>query len=313
MLSTRLRSGLRLVGRLFHQWYAQCPELEIEATGGFHPIPPPAERRVASLLSGGVDGLTTLRQNRLDYPLDHPESIRACITLFGINTFDIADGKPVPERLAAFDALLQRLQELARAEHFDLLPVRTNVRSLAPSYEYWTKMGFGAAHSSVAQLFQGHFDKVLLASDGDGPNPPSGAMHPSLNHHFSTDAVRVQGAQDEMFRWEKIRLLTDWDCGRRLMQPCHYVEIPEGKKINCGRCEKCVRTLLTLIGIGKLDEVSAFTENDLSPDRLFRMPVNNQLKADLLMQCIPLLRRARRHDLVWAIRARVALFHLIRT
>jgi len=312
-LCTRLRSGLRLVNEVFHTWYPDCAMLELEAADGFQTTRPPADRRVASLLSGGVDGLTTLRQNRLDYPLDHPESIRACITLFGINTFDVNDDGPVPERLVAFEALLQRLRGLAEAEHFELHPVHTNIRSLAPNYKYWTRMGFGAAHIAVSQLFQGHFDKVLFASDGDGPNPLPGAMHPLFNPHFSTDAVRIQGEQDEMLRAEKIALLADWDLGRRLMQPCHYVKIPAEGKINCGRCEKCVRTMLMLIGMGRLDEVSAFAENDVTPDRIFRIPVNNRRKAKLLLQAVPYLREVGRMDLVWAIRARVALFHLVRT
>ncbi|HVS03293.1 MAG TPA: hypothetical protein VMT16_11035 [Thermoanaerobaculia bacterium] len=312
-LCTRLRSGLRLVNQVFHEWYPRCSLVALEATGGFAPTRPPERRRVASLLSGGVDGLMTLRRNRLDYPLDHPESIRACITLFGVNKFDVTDGRPVPERLDAFAALLGRLGELAREEHFRLLPVRTNVRSLAPSYAYWTAMGFGAGHSAVAQLFQGHFDKVLFASNGDGPNPPPGAAHPVFNPHFSTDAVRIQGEQDEMRRSEKLELLTRWELARRLMQPCHYVRIPEGGRINCGRCEKCVRDMLTLIGLGRLRNVSAFAEDDLTPDRLFRIPLNNRRKAALLLQSIPGLRQAGRRDLAWAIRARVALFHLLRT
>jgi hypothetical protein len=226
--------------------------------------------------------------------------------------FDVNEKGQVPERVEAFGALLGRLGELAKTEQFALHPVSTNIRSLAPDYKYWTRMGFGSAHIAVSQLFQGHFDKILYASDGEGPNPLPGAMHPLFTPHFSTDAVRIQGEQDEMYRAEKVALLADWDAGRRLMQPCHYVKIPEQGKINCGRCEKCVRTMLMLIGLGKLQDVSAFVENDLAPDRVFQIPVNNRRKAALLQQSIPSLRKVGRNDLVWAIRARVALFYIVR-
>jgi len=312
-LCTRLRSGLRVINRVVCDWFPDRAMVEVQPTDGFHPTMPPIERRTATLLSGGVDGLTTLRINRLDYPLDHPESIRACITLFGINKFDIDEkGEQVPDRLAAFDLLLQRLQTLGEAEHFDVHPVRTNVRSLAPNYYYWTRIGFGAGHSAVCQLFQGYFDKVLLASDGAGPNPSPVAAHPLFNHHFSTDAVRIQGEQDEMDRVEKIRILADWEYGRRFMQPCHYVRIPKNNAINCGRCEKCVRTMLTLIGLNRLADVDAFEENDLKARHVFLIPVNSTEKAKLLRQSIPLLQQVGRRDLIWAIRARLAVYRVVR-
>ena len=309
----RLKSGFSVINQVFDEWYPKCGPVELQVPSGFVLTQPPAQRKVGTLLSGGVDGLATVRINRLTYPLDHPEAIRGFITLFGINNFDLDEhGNKVPERVQAFEAVTERLQELADAEQMDMYPVHTNVRHLAPNYRYWVGLGFGAGHSAVAQLFQGHFDKVLLASDGNGPNSAPVALHPLFNHHFSTDAVRIQGEQDEMTRVEKIALLTDWDFGRRLMQPCHYVHIPENGAINCGKCEKCVRTMLTLIGQGRLAEVEAFEEDDLKPMRVMMIPVGNVEKAKLLRQSIPVLKQRKRFDLVWAIRARLALYFVTR-
>jgi hypothetical protein len=310
-LCTRLGKGLTVVNEIFHGWYRQCGLLEISASEGFIPTRPTI-RRTVSLLSGGVDGLTTLCQNRLDYPLDHPDSIQACIILFGINNFDLDENGPVAARLTAFFGLVSRLRELAVTEHFQLIPVYTNVRSLAPHYRYWIKVGFGAGHSAVAQLFQKQFDQVLFASDGDGANPFPGAEHPLFNRHYSTSALRLLDDGLELLRKEKVTLLSQWGTGRRLMQPCHYVQIPEAGKINCGRCEKCVRTMLVLLGIGVLDKVDAFAENDVHPMALFRMPVNNRRKAQLLRQSIPDLQGIGRHDLVWAIRFRIMLYFIFR-
>lgn len=310
-LCTRLGKGLTVVNEIFHNWYKQCGLLEIKATEGFVPTRP-IVRRTASLLSGGVDGMATLRQNRLEYPLDHPDSIQACITLFGINTFDIDENGPVPERLTAFSELLSRLGELAEAEHFQLMPVYTNVRSLAPHYRYWTKVGFGAGHSAVAQLFQKQFDQVLFASDGQGPEPGPGAEHPLFNKHFSTSALRLLDDGIELSRKEKVAILSEWDVGRRMMQPCHYVQIPQGGRINCGRCEKCVRTMLLLLGMGKLGDVEAFVENDVKSNIFFRIPVNNKRKARLLLQSIPDLQHIGRYDMVWALRFRILLYTIFR-
>ncbi len=311
-LSTRLQDGLPAIEQIFRSWYPRLAPVAVEAAQGYAPTHPPAERRTASLFSGGIDGMATLRLNRLHYPLDHPESIRDCITLFGINNFDLDARGPVPERLDAFNALLQRLNAIASAESFTLHPVYTNVRNLAPNYRYWTSMGFGAAHIAACHLFQGHIDRLLYASDGDGANPSPGAWHPLIAPQFSTEALLVQPSEVAMSRVEKTALLCEWDIGRRYMQPCHYVRIPEAGRINCGRCEKCIRTMLALIGLGKLKEVSAFDEDDLPPARLFRMPVSTKNKAWLLRDTIPPLLKAGRPDLARAVRARLLLYHLLR-
>lgn len=308
----RLRSGLRFLNEIYCDWHRHCRMVSVEADEGFHPTTPPAARQVASLISTGVDALMALRQNRLDYPPNHPESIRACIFLYGVNNFDFDQDGPVPERLREFDTQLERLGELAREEHFTLLTVRTNIRRIAPDYKYWTQIGYGPAHSAVAQLFDGTFDKVLMASDGDGANPESGGMHPVINHHFSTDAVRIEEAQGEMTRPEKVALLTAWEFARRNMQPCHQIQLPADGRLNCGRCEKCVRTMLILAGLGKLPDVSAFTENDLTPSQVFLIPVHSKPKAEHLRRCIAPLIAAGRPDLAWTIRARLALFSVVR-
>ena len=174
-------------------------------------------------------------------------------------------------------------------------------------------MGFGAGHVAVSQLFAGVYDKILFASDGEGPNPHPGPIHPLITPWFSSNAVTVQSDQDELTRPDKIALLADWDPGLRIMQPCHYVKIPEDGRINCGRCEKCIRTMLLLLGMGRLQEASAFRENDVTPAMIRAIPVHNVRKAELLAQSIPLLQEAGRRDLVRAIRRRILKFRLRRS
>jgi hypothetical protein len=285
----------------------------IDPSDGYAPTEPPEHPATVALLSGGVDGLTCVRRNRLDYPLDHADAIRACITLFGNNAFDLDQRGPRPERLRAFGELLERLQRLADRERFALHPVRTNVRSLWPSYSLWQRMGYGAGHAAVGQLFQSSFHRLLLASDGDGPNPPpTGGSHPLFNHHFSTNSMRVVCSEQAMTRQDKVRLLLDWAPGRELMQPCHQVNLPPPGKINCGRCVKCVRTQLLLIAEGRLHEVSAFSGDDIGPFRVMAIPISSERQADLYAQSLNDLRRIGRRDLVWAMRLRLLAYRLLR-
>jgi len=70
--------------------------------------------------------------------------------------------------------------------------------------------------------------------------------------------------------------------------------------------------MLTLIGLGRLKEVSAFDEDDVPPSLLFQISLTNRVKADLLQETIPGLLFAGRRDLARAVRARLALYRLFR-
>ena len=96
------------------------------------------------------------------------------------------------------------------------------------------------------------------------------------------------------------------------MNPCHTLSIPPEGELNCGRCEKCVRTMLALQAMGKLESVTAFHEDQVPASRLFRMPVNNLRKAKMLSDQLPLLKQAGLWKLVWALRLRLLLFRLLR-
>lgn len=37
-------------------------------------------------------------------------------------------------------------------------------------------------------------------------------------------------------------------------------------RLNCGRCEKCVRTMTGLVAVDALDKCGAFVENDVTQD-----------------------------------------------
>jgi hypothetical protein len=304
-LCTRFADNLRALMAAYSIWFERCTQLAIEPLGGYVPTLPRAPARTASFLSGGVDGLTTLRVNRLSYPANHPDSVRDCIVLFGANEFETTADGPVPERLEAFERLQARLQALGRAEEFELLPIHTNTRLLSDNYTCWTSVGFGAANAAVAHTLSRRITKALFASQGDGVNPPPGASHPLLDPHFSTAAVQILPAEVPWTRLEKLRLLAGWPAALNLVQPCHYVRIPPKGQINCGRCEKCVRTMLGLICLGKLSEAPAFAEDDVTPAMVRAIPVSNPVKAGLLEQLVVPLEAAGRADLAHEIKRKL--------
>lgn len=304
-LCPRLRDGLAAAMALYARWYPRCRPVAIEPMGGYMPPRPRHPPRTAVFLSGGVDALAALRRNRLDYPRAHPRSIAEALLLFGVNDFEMTPSGPVEERLTMFEEIRERLEGVAIAEGFTLVPVSTTARLLAPDYTAWTNVGFGAATVAVAHALRRRFTTVVFASDGAGVDPLPAGSHPILDQHFATAAVDVEHVQAATSRLDKLRLLADWPIAMAVMQPCHRVRVLPRGRVNCGRCEKCVRTMLGLAAIGKLANAPAFAGHELSAEVVAAIPVHSAAKAELLADLVRPLDAAGRHDLARAVRRRL--------
>jgi hypothetical protein len=305
----RLRDGLRAAMQLFSLWYERCRPLEIEPTRGFAPTRSRREPRAASFFSGGVDALALLRSNRLDYPADHPASIRECILLFGLNSYDADADGPRPERLALFEAQRERMSSFADRVGVTLVPIQTNIRALYPDFRSWTDVGFGAGTLSTALCLSRRIDRVELASGGIGMRHPPKGSHAWLDHQYSTEAVGIRHAQIALTRLEKTRLVAEWDEGLAVLRSCFYQQIPRDGQVNCGECEKCVRTMLALVALGKLHQAPTFPLNDLTPSMLEPVWIEDPVAFHYYTQCVDALVVRGRHDLVAPLRRKLTSYH----
>lgn len=303
---TRLSDGLVSAMGLFQMWWPRCEPLCIEATEGFAPTVPRDQRRAASFLSGGIDALALLRMNRLDYPVDHPGHIRDCILLFGMNTYDL-DGTaaPRPERLAAFDENTRRMAALTDSVGATLIPIHTNIRSFYTEYRGWARIGFGAGMVGIGHCLSRRISRIEIASAGVGVKHDLVGSHPSLDHCFSTEAVTAYHAQTALSRFEKTRIVAEWPDGLAVVRTCFYRTIPEPGHINCGQCEKCIRTMLTLLALGKLEGAGAFPFDDLTPEHIEPLLIERDQDIMYYEQIIVPLIAAGRSDLVAPVRRKI--------
>ncbi|CAN5784583.1 hypothetical protein BH23GEM9_BH23GEM9_29170 [soil metagenome] len=304
----RLREGLESAMAIFAMWYAHCRPLAIEPTNGFVPALPRPDAGTASFMSGGVDALALLRANRLDYPLDHPGSIRTCLMVFGLNTHDFAGAEVRAERLAAFEAHSERMQQLAERVNFTLIPIHTNTRTLYDDFRSWADVGFAAGIICTALTLPERIGSAWLASGGVGVGRRPCGTHPLLDHHYSTAAVEVHHGQAALSRLEKTRLVAEWEEARPLLRSCLYHDIPPAGRINCESCEKCVRTMLALIALGRLQQVSAFASDDVTAGMLEVVRIETALDLAYYSECIEPLKQRNRHDLARPLEEAIAAY-----
>ena len=308
-LCPRLREGLRQLIQIWSCHQRLPASLEIQAAGGWRAPDRAAQECTAAFLSGGVDALSMLQTNRLDYPLNHPGSIRTCLFLFGTNALQMGPEGPDPERFRFYRFHQQRLQELAELEHFSLLPITTNVRRFSPSYACWTGIGFRTATVAAAHLFSSCFTRVLFASDGLPLMQDTEALEVPC---CSSAALDVVIDQPGVSRQEKIRHLAGWPAGLARIQPCHLITVPTAGHLNCGRCEKCLRTKLGMLCLGLPIDSLSFADAAVEPLALLRLPLVSHAKVRLFQPLVPDLwqKGYRRLALILGLRLQLARLRL---
>jgi hypothetical protein len=301
-LCPRLASGLARLMQVWSGWYRHCRPVALEPARGLAAPPARPSPRAAMFLSGGVDSLALLRRSRAERPAGHPDAPRDAIVLFGNNGFEFEGGRPVADRLAGFDALLARLAPLAEREGLTLVPVHFDARWLLPGYRAWTSLAFGPMIASVAHALWRRHTSVLLASSSARTERPHGSRS-DTDPLYTSAAVEIRVGDPDVSRFEKIRRIADWEPALAIVQPCwlRSRRLADGR-LNCGRCEKCLRTMLALLALGRLSDCPAFVEDDVRAEWIDGAAVPSQSKLDLLLDLEEPLAGCGREDLVRALR-----------
>jgi hypothetical protein len=304
-LCPTLLRGMAAAMRTWTAWYPGLVPLEIEVAGGLAPRTRPADAVTATTLAGGVDSLFAIRANRLDLPLDHPHAVRDVFFVLGMNTNDFAGPLPDPERARNFETRLARWGPLAAEARVRVVPVASNVRTFALRFRTWARGGIGAFLAGLAHAFSGRVGRLLVpTSGGTDPIQPD-SCHPMLVPFFSSTAVDLVLDGQAETRIGKTRLVADWPAALAILQPCQQHEI-EPDAINCGRCNKCARTMVVLRAIGRLDAATSFPRLPVDVAFVRGMHVANEFDVSCHRESAALLRASGEADLAQALERRAA-------
>jgi hypothetical protein len=245
--------NIAVVTKVFQNWF---PEISSEMTVEAKPRRSAnnIQRRSAFFFTGGVDSLGALRANRLRFPESHPGSIKDGIIVYNLEVL-------TPE---AFEYALQALARIADDSAVSLIPVYTNIRALNEDWGFWWTAHMGPALCSIAHALSGRIGSAIIASDYDVPNMRPHGSHLLVDPYFSSFDLKIRYDGTALTRLQKLELLADWQVGLDNLRVCNKQELYQPGRLNCGECEKCVRTMLGLIAVGALTKTSAFPRRNLS-------------------------------------------------
>ncbi len=303
-----LRDGLITAMSLLRHWYYDPgrPLVRIEA-GTRSDLPTPrTPERAGFFFSGGIDSFATLRTNRLGFPLEHPGSIKDGLLVYGLELDDPESFKPV----------LDSLSGVAQAIGITLVPVYTNVylnyrqEDAENHFDFWRDEFEAAAFSAIAHAFSRRFSVISLASSFDIPQLRPHGSHALLDPNYSSSDLRIRHDGIALSRFAKTKVVAEWDVALQHLRVCNRYKRYQHGRLNCGECEKCVRTMLMLVAAGALDRTRAFPTDDVS-EGLVRtaLRIRDSSYVHYYQEMIVPLAERGRHDLVRAVECKIAEYH----
>lgn len=242
-ISHRLYHGLQQYQQVLQRWFPYLKPITIE-TDLRPDVSQTAAPGVGSFFSAGVDACYTF--------LQHREELSTCILIHG---FDYQQSKELIRQTVSGLAQ-QAMKELGKP----LLEVDTNIRSFGDQYADWGKQYHGCVLASVALLLAPQLQKVYIASSFTPETLFPWGSHPETDHLLSSDRVEVVHDDITPSRSQKIShiALSDCDAVLKVLRVCWSDFHKTGSSFNCGKCEKCLRTMLDLRIAGALDRCKTF-------------------------------------------------------
>jgi hypothetical protein len=291
-----LKEGVDVAMNILSHWTKDKPKesrylpikIEAKSRENLSIITPP---RAGMVMSGGMDSLAALRLNRLRYPKGHPGYVKDSFFLHG---FDIGGVVERGMKYHVFDRARDAILKITRDAGTSLIPVYTNLRHLCDERKLWLDSFFGAVLAAMAHAFGSRINLMFIGSSYDIPNLHPCGSHPLLDPEYSSYGVRLRHRDYEMSRLEKIRIVSNWDAAFQNFRVC-LANVPD--RLNCGKCEKCVRTMTELTALGLLHKTRAFVEDEVSPEDIEQFDITIRVRPPFYRPMIPLLREQGRDDL----------------
>jgi hypothetical protein len=236
-VSERFLTSIEQIEDIYYAW--EPSSQRVTFTSNLSVVKKQSEgTRTGAFFSAGVDSFYTL--------LQHKDEITDLIFVRG---FDISVNQHSLYKKAS-DAIRYIAEQLGK----NVIEIETNIRSLLDPHISW-EMSHGAALASVGYLLSSHFSKIYIASTYTHANLHPWGSHPFLDPLWSTESLEFIHDRCEASRAEKTAFLAQHDIALRTLRVCW--QCPH-ETYNCGKCRKCLITMIDLYAAGKLEQCTTF-------------------------------------------------------
>lgn len=239
-ISARLHAGMTEMIRTIAGWDVGLKPIRVIAD---ELIPDPAAAGVTgAFFSGGVDSFYTYLRHKSDrQPITH---------------LVLAKGYDIDRRDdRLWEATVHNLEQIAKEEQVTLIQIDSNLRSLTDPILSWTYSHGGGLAGAALCLRRG-ISRIYIASSADADHQARGGSHLTTDQLWSTEALSFVHDGWEASRMDKIdQQIARSPLALKYLRVCYT---NKNGSYNCGECEKCLRTMVSLQAAGVLDRAETF-------------------------------------------------------
>lgn len=252
-VSPELATNAQAIQNIFYNWHKPLlKKINIYTIQGNYREESVAQQNnahTASFFSGGVDSWHTFLSNK-----------QKVTSLIIVNGFDI-----LLKNTRDWEIASTHFDSTTSALGISGIHVETNVRDIidpqvgALSCEFkgdaWGLLLHGGCLAAVGFLMQGRFNEILISSSYSYKQLHPWGSHPLIDEKWSIESLRFIHDGCDANRMDKIKFISGNKDALDHLRVC-WAQNPGF--LNCCECEKCLRTMLALKVIGKLEGAKAF-------------------------------------------------------
>jgi hypothetical protein len=298
--SPRLAYGLREYQQVLNAWWTeQFKIVDIQYHNLQEPNPSDSQYAVGSAFSGGVDSFYTLWKHLPNNEQLAKYRITHCLLINGFDKdVDLDD-------TGVFGRLYQTYEPMMQKLGITLLTSRTNLQQfrLAATSSKDLHLTFGAPITASALVLGNLFSCFYIPGSYTYARDnliPEGA-HPVLDHLLSTEILQIIHDGADASRTEKIAKIAQWtETYSRLRVCLERAKFNENTGLieNCCKCEKCIRTMLSLDLLNVLPIYSTFP-HILKRKHIWQTLYRTEGSHLFYKENLKLARQQNRKDRVW--------------
>jgi hypothetical protein len=257
-VDSHLFDNLQELMRIWKEWYPHLHIVPIEAEI-IDTEPRKLPSRTASFFSGGVDSFHTVLHYDANAVSRSSSVIDDLVAIWG---FDV----PV-RNLRAFQRVRESMQIAADALGKELVIVSSNLRDTKFQQAEFSSLAHGSFLASVVLALEARYSTALIPSSYAKKNLHPWGSHPQTDPLHSTQNTTFFHYGGEFDRIEKTAFIAQSDIVLRSLRVCWLSDSGE----NCGVCNKCYRTKVTLALVEALDRCTTFTDRRLDLNKVARI------------------------------------------
>lgn len=246
----------------------------------------------AAFYSGGVDSTHLLLKNYIDHGSETAGRITHAIAVYGLDM----GKRPESNQEFVFNHFLQTSKPFLDSLNIKIVPLITNLRHLDERLRFFPELSAGFDLAACSMVFSSQFRTVQLATAGerlsDTVQVPM-SLNPIIPLYLQSAFMQIRSPYVEISRFDRLRLIARNKTAVSALRVCFF---SDDQALNCGKCEKCIRTMLALHLLNS--DASAVFPRSLQASDIDQISIESETVAAFHEEILNQLKSSSSHELL---------------